>query len=361
MHIVKKIYTYFEKVTVPLGYIMGICGFVCLFNWGNEWKWIVFAVISLATVLFASVLALIEIIREKKNLNTMPDENIVAKKLKEAMRVWYNDEKYGEVITFGRALGRALYISASYETRIEIGEIIKKAAEHLNDDMLLTDILLDDLGWTKFICGRTDAIDDIKEGIDLAVRSNYYKGISKGYRHLMAIELSVWNHPQKAHDLLDKAYDAYNCMDEGRTKEITLSGLLFASSELAFKEKQYDLAMQKAKESEEKRKSLHELDRHMRYYAQIGKIELFKPNGNIRDARNYFLKGIEESESVNRIDEIVKNAYGYAICSIKLGERKKAQKQTGKIIKKYGGIPLYSEDAILRDEYIKTISDFQNN
>ena len=91
----------------------------------------------------------------------------------------------------------------------------------------------------------------------------------------------------------------------------------------------------------------------MRYYAQIGKIELFKPNGNIREARNYFLKGIEESESVNRIDELVKNAYGYAVCSIKLGERKKAQKYTGEIIKKYGAIPLYSEDALLRNEYKK--------
>lgn len=360
MSFIKKFYANFEKVTVPLGYIMGICGFVCLFKWGDKWKWIGFIIISLVTILIASGLVLVEIIQEKKNANIMPDENIVAKKLKDAMKAWYEDEQYGEVITFGKALGRALYISASYETRIEIGEIIKKAAEHLNDDLLLTNILLDDLGWTKFLCGRVDATDDIKKGIDLATKNNFYKEISKGYRHLMAIELSVWNHPQKAHDLLDKAYDAYNCMDEGRTKEITLSGLLFASSELAFKEKQYDLAMQKAKESENKRRALHELDRHMRYYAQIGKIELFKPNGDIREARNYFLKGIEESESVNRIDEIVKNAYGYAICSFKLGERKKAQKRTGEIIKKYGNIPLYSEDALLRDEYQKLIVEIQN-
>ena len=357
----KKFYTYFEKVTVPLGYIMGISGFVCLFKWGDKWKWIGFIIISLVTVLFASGLVLIDIIRERKNSNTMPDENVVAKKLKDAMKAWYEGEQYGEVITFGKALGRALYISASYETRIEIGEIIKKAAEHLNDNLLLTDILLDDLGWTKFLCGREDAIDDIQKGIDLATNNNYYKEISKGYRHLMAIELSVWNNPQKAHDLLDKAYDAYNCMDEGRTKELILSGLLFASSELAFKEKRYDLAMQKAKESENKRKELHELDRHMRYYAQIGKIELFRPNGNIREARNYFLKGMEESESVNRIDEIVKNAYGYAICSIKLGERKKAQKRTGEIIKRYGEIPLYSEDALLRDEYKKLVVGIQNS
>lgn len=361
MQYIKKFYTVFEKVTVPLGYIMGISGFVCLFKWGNKWKWIGFIVISIVTIIISSILVLIDIINEKKNSNIMPNENIVSKKLKDAMKAWYEDEKYGEVITFGKALGRALYISASYQTRIEVGEIVKKAAEHLDDDLLLTNILLDDLGWTKFLCGQKNAVNDIQEGIDLAIKNNYYKEISKGYRHLSAIELSIWSSPQKAHDLLDKAYDAYNCMEEGRSKEITLSGLLFASSELAFKEKDYNLALQKAKESENKRKSLHELDRHMRYYAQIGKIELFKPDGNIREARNYFLKGLEESESVNRIDELVKNAYGYAICSIKLGERKKAQKQAGEIIKKYGDIPLYSEDAILRDEYKKNLEENENN
>lgn len=361
MQLVKKFYTVFEKVTVPLGYVMGIGGFVCLFNWGDKLKWWGFIIISTATIFISSVLVLIDIIKEKKVSNIMPNENIVAKKLRDAMKVWYKDEKYGEVITFGKALGRALYISASYQTRIEIGEIVKKAAEHLDDNLLLTNILLDDLGWTKFLCGQKNAVKNIQQGIDLAIANNYYQEISKGYRHLSAIELSIWNSPSKVHELLNKAYDAYNCMEEGRNKEITLSGLLFASSELAFKEKDYDLAFQKAEESENKRRSLHELDRHMRYYAQVGKIELFKPNGNVREARNYFLKGIEESESVNRIDELVKNAYGYAICSIKLGERKKAHRKTGEIIKKYGEIPLYSEDELLREEYKRTLEKIKND
>ena len=115
--------------------------------------------------------------------------------------------------------------------------------------------------------------------------------------------------------------------------------------------------MQNAKESEKKRRELHELDRHMRFYAQIGKIELFKPKGNIREARNYFRAGIDESESANRIDELVKNAYGYAICSIKLGERQKAKSVTGEILKKYGNIPLYTEDAVLRNVYHQLVAN----
>lgn len=355
--IFKMFYNIYEKITVPLGYIMGVCGFVCLFEWGSEWKWFCFVIIALGTVFIAALLVLIEIIHQNKNANTMPNENIVSKKMKDAMKAWYENEQYGEVVTFGRALGRALYISASYETRIEIGELVKNAAEHLSDDLLLTNILLDDLGWTKFICGQQDAAIDIRKGIKLATKNHYYKEISKGYRHLMAIELSKWNDPPKAHEFLDKAYDAYNYMEEGRTKEVVLSGLLFASSELAFKEKEYDIARQKAKESEIKRNSLNELDRHVKFYAQIGKIELYKPEGNLREARDYFRKGMEEAESVSRIDELVKNAYGYAICCIKLGESKKAKKQTDEILKKYGNIPLYSEDAVLRNDYAKLIKE----
>lgn len=351
-----RMYKKFEKMSVPLGYAMGVAGFAFLFKGGDKWKWIAFGVICLVTLLLSFFLVLIEIMREKSRINAMPDENIVARKLKDAMNLWYDNEHYGDVITFGKALGRALYISASYETRIEIGELVKNAAERLNENLLLCDILLDDLGWTKFLCGQKEsAIEDIKAALKIASENNYYKELSKGYRHLSAIAVSEWTSPEKAHEYLDKAYDACNFLEEGRDKEITFAGLLFASSELAFKEKNFDLAMQKARESENKRKKLREIDRHMRFYAQIGKIELYRPNGNIREARAYFRRGIDESESVNRIDELVKNAYGYAICSIKLGETKKAKRVTGEIIKKYGKIPLYTEDALLRNDYLRLV------
>ena len=71
MSFIKKFYANFEKVTVPLGYIMGICGFVCLFKWGQKWKWIGFIIICSATILFASGLALVEIIQEKQKINIM--------------------------------------------------------------------------------------------------------------------------------------------------------------------------------------------------------------------------------------------------------------------------------------------------
>lgn len=352
----KRIYNKFVKISVPLGYAMGVAAFVFLFRGEDKKKWAAFWGICVVTVLISFILALIEILREKSRDNGDRNELIVAKVMKDTIKRWYDDERYGDVITYGKALGRALYISASYKTRIEIGEIVKKAAEHLDDSLLLCDILLDDLGWTKFICGKKDdAITDITSAINIATAHHYYKEISKGYRHLTAIEVSVWNSPQKAHQYLDKAYDAMNCLEEGRDKEIVFAGLLFASSELAFKEKNFDLAMQKAKESEAKRKTQHELDRHMRFYAQIGKIELYRPDGNIREAREYFRKGIEESESVNRIDELLKNAYGFAICSIKMGERKKAKKIAGDFIKKYGNIPLYTEDELLRKDYLELI------
>lgn len=359
MNIIKRFYHFFEKVTVPLGYVMCITAFIFLFNWANIWKWAAFLTISLITIVVAFILTIIELVHGKRIKQNMAGESVIAQKLNEAMKVWYKNEQYGEVVTFGKALGRALYISANYETRISIGELVKSAAENLGDDLLLVDVLLDDLGWTKHLCGRKDAIVDIESAIKIATERKYYKEICKGYRHLMAIELSEWKDPQKAEDLLNKAYDAYNCLEDGHEKDILLSGLLFASSELAFKQQNFDIAMKKAKESEKIRRELHELDRHMRYYAQVGKIEYFKPNGNIRTAKEFFLKGIDESESVSRIDELVKNAYGYAICCFKLNERKKAKRRCGEILKKYGEIPLYSEDSILRNEYKKIINQGQ--
>lgn len=354
----RRIYKKFEKISVPLGYAMGVAAFVFLFKGKDNWKWLAFGSICFITIIVSFILALIEIMREKGRVNVVPDENIVARIMKDTIKKWYENECYGDVITFGKALGRALYISASYETRIEIGGIVKNATERLNDNLLLCDILLDDLGWTEFLCGKKeDAIRDIETAIDIARKNSYYKEISKGYRHLAAIEISEWSSPEKAHEYLDEAYNAINSLEEGRDKEIAFSGLLFASSELAFKEKKFDLAMQKAKESEEKRRKLRELDRHMRYYAQIGKIELYRPDGSIREAREWFRRGIDESESINRIDELVKNAYGYAICSIKLGETKKSRKVTKEILKRYGEIPLYTEDELLRTDYRKLLKN----
>jgi tetratricopeptide (TPR) repeat protein len=358
---VKNFYKYFEKLTVPLGYLMGVIGVVALFRSDVMLNWLIIVLICGFTIGTTAIITIIDMVRKKQIHRLASDNNIVAERLKDSITVWYNDEKYGEVVTFGKALGRALYISACYETRIKIGELIKQAAEKQNDELLLTTVLLDDLGWTKVLQGKADAEKDIEQAIGLAKRNGYYREESKGYRHLMAIELAKWNNPELAHEYLDQAYGAYNNMAEGRDKETVFAGLLFASSELAFKENDYDLAMQKAKISEEKRKALGEVDRHMRYYAQAGKIELFRPTGDLGTAKDFFLQGIDHSENANRIDELVKNTYGYSICLIKLGQAKKAREKVDKILNLYGEISLYSEDALLRNEYNKLQTTQEDN
>lgn len=355
MNIKERFFHIFQKIVVPLGYIVGVGGLVLAFaRWPDNTKIIVFVVILTVTFILTGCLTCFNLNREKQYAK-LSDQNIIARQLKTAMNTWYKEERYGEVVTFGKAIGRALYISACYETRIEIGEIVKKAAEHIDDDLLLVNVLLDDMGWTKVLCGKTDAKQNIEQGLRIAQDKKYYKEISKGYRHLMAIALTD-NDTENANAYLQKAYDAYNSMENGREKEIVLSGLFFSSSELAYKSRDYTKAMEMAKKSEDKRKETNAIDRHMRFYAQIGKIELNKPNGNIKTARKYFGEGIDESESINRIDELVKNAYGYAICCIKLNEKKKVKQRVGKILKEYGNIPLYSEDELLRKEYNSLIS-----
>ena len=304
----KKFGNNFEKITVPVGYIMGIAGFVFLFNGESSFKWIMVLTLCILSVLITSLITLHGSLKEKKYINSI--DNVIGKQLKDAISNWYQKEMYGEVITFGRAVGRALYISACYETRIEIGEIVEKAAEKLEDEELMISVLLDDIGWTKFLCGKDGADTSIKKALEMAMRNNNYKAMSKAYRHLFAMEIAKGRDKKVAKAYLDSAYKACNNMPTGKERDSVLAGLYFAEAEYLLKTEEYDNALETAKKSRELRKSLKEIDRQMRSFAQIGKIELFNPQGNIRYAKSQFYQGIEESESVNRIDELVKNAYG---------------------------------------------------
>lgn len=355
MTVKERFFHLFQKIVVPLGYIMAVGGFVLAFaNWPDNTRIVVFAAIIIATFILTGALTYYDLNREKRYVN-LSDQNIIARQLKTAMNTWYKEERYGEVVTFGKAIGRALYISACYETRIEIGEIVKKAVEHIEDDLLLVNVLLDDMGWTKVLCGKEDAKQNIEQGLKIAQEKGYYKELSKGYRHLMAISLTE-NRTDEAKKYSQQAYKACESMKDGREKDIALAGLYFSSSELEYKCRNYTAALEMAQKSKDIRQNANDIDRHVRFYAQIGKIELNMPNGNIKLARKYFAEGIDESESINRIDELVKNAYGYAICCIKLNEKKKIKQRVGRILKEYGNIPLYSEDALLRKEYNSLLS-----
>lgn len=65
---IRRIYNKFENISVPLGYAMGVAGFVFLFKGGDKWKWFSFVAICIITVLVSFLLALIEILREKNKL-----------------------------------------------------------------------------------------------------------------------------------------------------------------------------------------------------------------------------------------------------------------------------------------------------
>lgn len=356
----KNLYSTFEKITGPACFVMALVGLVSfLFN-GLSIKWVIVIALGLSVIgiLAAAVVTVILSINKRNRYTySMPDDNVVGNQLKEAIKHWYEKEKYGEVVTFGRAIGRALYISACYETRIEIGQIVENAAKKLGDENLRVNVLLDDVGWTKFLCGKEGALSDINNALEIAKKTENYKAISKAFRHLFAIELSEEKNLEKAEEYLVQAYDACGKLSDGREKDSIYAGLYYAEAELDIKTKNYEHALEMAEKSKSIRKKLNEIDRHLRSYAQIGKIELLDPNGDIHDARSQFYKGIDESLSVNRIDELVKNAYGYACCCYKLGEKKRARKVTRDIIKKYGNIPLYSEDDILRSKYNQLVDN----
>lgn len=351
----KRFWRCFCSAVSILGYIVGAVGLGLIFK---DQKYVMIGIIVaviVAAIIAAFIMTWLSSRKENQYIYSMPDDNIVGVQLKKAIEAWFDNEKYGEVVSFGRAIGRALYISACYETRLAIGEIVEKAAVILGDDNLRVSVLLDDIGWTKVLFHRNDGKTDITTALELAKENGNQKAICKAYRHLAAIEISEWKNPDQAKAYLDEAWEACKKIPTGSEKTSVESGLFYAESEYYLKKGDYKEALNKSSLSETKRREANEIDRYMRCYSQAGKIELLNPNGDPSKARNSFLKGLEESRNVGRIDELVKNAYGYALCCMKTGRRKRAKDVCKKIIKQYGNIPLYSEDDILRQKYCAEI------
>ena len=65
--------------------------------------------------------------------------------------------------------------------------------------------MIDDIGWTYFVTGKfKNAKDNIKKGINLALASQDYYYVAKGYRHLFNISLHQ-NFAIEANNYLNEA------------------------------------------------------------------------------------------------------------------------------------------------------------
>ena len=143
------------------------------------------------------------------------------------------NEDWVEVIRLGYPLSRPLYLAEAQKLRLEIGELVLKAAMHFKDtDYIQIDgkqiqiakikasTYIDAIGWSKFLLNKKDydlAKISINQGLQFANKiddlSDKLLVLSKGYRHIASFYIIIGNHEgakkyiQKMDDLLEKKYE----------------------------------------------------------------------------------------------------------------------------------------------------------
>ena len=276
----------------------------------------------------------------------------------------YKNKEFKDNCNIGAVFSRVFYIAAAYQSRYKIAIMVYKSADYLNRDKLCATTLLD-LGWTALLlgkkkaksfsyCGKSfDSPDDFfLKSIDYSAKINDYALVSKAHRHLHGYYLSIGN-------FADAEIEGTLCeenimkLPDGSDKKKILADLYYIDAETAFFKKNYAFALSKCLEADKLKKGLDDETREIRYYAQIGKIKLMQHD--IDSAMTDFSKGLEVAKRLKRIDEVTKNTYGYAICLLIKGQRHEAESMVRNIEKKFGAVPLFITDEILRTEYKKKV------
>ena len=219
-----------------------------------------------------------------------------------------------EVVRLGFPLSRPLWLSGRLETRVEIGEIIKTAVCSVNGSIkildrtfdatyILSSVLIDDLGWTRFSMGQTEkAVSSIKEGIDVAKENQHWDIAIKGCRHLCGISLDIndeqlfWNMRSEIEKMI------VHIKDEKKKKEIDAS-LDYSLAKLCRKQLKFDEALLLANSAKEKYESLNDYERVIKVFHLLGSIN--KDSGNYVSAEIIYLQGMEKARTWQRKERLL--------------------------------------------------------
>jgi len=235
---------------------------------------------------------------------------------------------------------RSLWIEGKPYARLEIGEIAKKAAINLQDNKNLASIYIDDLGWTSVTIERyEDAKKFLVQGLRYAEmihdNDDKYYWIAKAKRHLAGIELENMEY-NNVDDLLNEAVSFANKISDEQRKNEMFAGIYHAQSVRFLKDssnnkENIDTALAYAKKSE----LLGQKGESTRF------IKIYSLKGNIYEAMNdkisaeeQYRTGLQKSEELKRVDEIIKNHLGLASVLESETEKLQHKKIARKLLKR---------------------------
>lgn len=363
----KKYSYYFGWLTGAVGTVLGIVGITDFF----EDESVLFKIILVISVFLAIafVAVILTIIAQKRDKNLQEgfvgDKSIIIQENKRYLSNMFKNQEYNDVCNVGSVFSRVFYIAAAYQARYDVCTMVFRSADYLSRYKLCASTLLD-LGWTALLLGEEkfkgfdyngvqyDTPDDFfQQSIIYAEKVQDFSIISKANRHISGYYLTLGDFVE-AKKYREISGDYVEKMPEGTNKAVMQANLVYADAETAFLQKKYHDARSLCIKADRMKQGVDEETREIRYYAQRGKIELMLDN--VSEASNMFSKGLECAKRLKRIDEIVKNTYGYAMCLILKGQRYEAENSIKHLLKTYGNIPLFVSDEFFKSEYRKIVT-----
>ncbi len=232
-------------------------------------------------------------------------------------------KEYAEIIRWGSALSKALWLSHNFKTRKEIGKYVEKAAPKLSHNKALIRAKINDIGWTSVeLLDYENAENIIKEGIELAKSENDFYMIAKGYRYLFSIYLRQGNQLTQAEEYLKNSLDETKKLVDGNPHKTELiAEYHFANASLENKKGNHNLALEEIEKAEEAYKQLPDKEWAIKINARKGDITLASKQANSIDtAITIFNSGLEESKKYQYLRQEVKNLTGLGACYIAKGK-----------------------------------------
>ena len=224
-----------------------------------------------------------------------------------------------EIVRIGYPLSRPLWLSGRYMLRVEIGEIVKNAAEKIGGDItigdssynsyfILASVLIDDLGWTKFVVGQDiKAERNIKEGVRIAKENKFWNLAIKGNRHLIGI-ISEKNCSEEIETIFKEIESLKENIIDVNEKNVIEAGLLFSRAEYLLKVDKLDEAMKLTLSAQKLFFDLADFERYSKTFDLQAQILIAKGPSNYTQAKTVISEGMAISAKWQRKERYIRLA-----------------------------------------------------
>lgn len=278
-----------------------------------------------------------------------PDNFDIIKVLKRELR----NKNWNEVVILAYPLSRPLWLSGRYSLRIKIGEIVKNALNHISDPIYIGDrcynrefiyasILIDDLGWTKYMMGQMEAaIKNIEDGIEIAVKEQNYDIAIKGYRHLAGICVRE-NKYDRLEEVSKKLVELASYIGSYDNEVEIEANTKYTYAEIYLHKKDFQNAIKYCEEVQETYKNFHDNARCVKTMDLFGRI--YMEMGDNRTALNKFSEGMEIALQSGRKERYLRMALKYFELNYKIQNTENCYDDTE-----------YSNDIIEFDSIIENV------